>query len=446
MKEFKYFISSPHIYLFHLITKYSNLSLNLFFYLIYFLVFFLSSSISTLLLDKILQSTNIILILTTSFLLSSLSTTLRHFSFFISNFLLKSFMWKLSVRDILINISNFHPLWLTSSSVSGGTLRENMIDVGLGGLSKTMNRLSYFIPMIFELCTSFWRFGVLNISMLLSFIMILGSLETILLHPLQQMYSKERDDIVKGKRRRFLQVEKLEYSKLQKHRTRSKEEYKGVVNRLVKYRSYFEDCTLNIDFKIGLISSVSDITKELIGFGLIFWIYFQNDVIMFLFDNDDGDNGDDNRNNINNNINTINTMTIILLIISMRNIVKQFSQVIEHKRYTEVEMSEFQPLSSLLQTSFSSEDISSRVEGDRNKSDIERLDKYREKLHNYFNNQISLNKHRIELDGAYATSLPSKGVHFVMISEKLSFVGGEIIFISGSNGTGKVILLYLYFI
>ena len=434
MKLFKQNILSPYRYFFYLFKVYSNLRFNVFSYSVYLISLFLASTGATLLLDKCVQSPNIVNLLVLCFLLSSIAVILRHFTFSMSNTFLKGLMWKISIRDILLAVSNFHPLWLTSSSVSGGTLRENMIDVGLGGFAKIMNRLSYFIPMVFELITSFWRVGALNISLVLSFVLMLGSFEILILHPQQNSLSRQRADIVKGKRRRFLQVEKLEYSRLQKYRTRSKEEYKGVVNRLVEYRSYFEDCTSNVDFRIALVSSVSDVTKELIGFGLIFWIIYQNDEMISFWNNSPP---------IITSTHITSTM-VVLMVISMRNIVKQFSQVIEHKSYADNELSEFQPLSSLLQTSFSSEEISSNS-GVKMIENEETVDKHREKLCDYFRNKPSLNKYCIDLEYAYATSLPSNGVHFVMVPNKISLVGGEMIFVRGLNGTGKVIFFFLFY-
>jgi hypothetical protein len=86
---------------------------------------------------------------------------------------------------------------------------------------------------------------------------------------------------------------------------------------------------------------LSDVTKEFVGFALIFWVIYQNDEFSSMI-----------------NSQPPTTTLIVVLVISMRNIVKSFSQVLDHKNYLKRELTEFQPLAGLLQTTFTSQEIS----------------------------------------------------------------------------------------
>jgi energy-coupling factor transporter ATP-binding protein EcfA2 len=50
-------------------------------------------------------------------------------------------------------------------------------------------------------------------------------------------------------------------------------------------------------------------------------------------------------------------------------------------------------------------------------------------------------KPHIDLEEAYITSLPTNRLHFAFLEKKLSLSGGDIVFLSGSNGTGKSLFL-----
>lgn len=126
------------------------------------------------------------------------------------------------------------------------------------------------------------------------------------------------------------------------HQSRSFREYEACVNRINDYRTYFNSCTLNADFNIALIAFLSDSAKECVGFLLIFWMIFQNDRLTTMLPD----------------VSHSTTALVILYVISMRNIVKSFSQVLDHKSYLRKELMDFQPLTGLLQSTFTSGDIS----------------------------------------------------------------------------------------
>jgi hypothetical protein len=121
---------------------------------------------------------------------------------------------------------------------------------------------------------------------------------------------------------------------------RSFQEYEASVDRINRYREYFNHCTLDADFNVAMIASLSDVTKEFVGFALILWVIYQNDQFSSLANSQP------------------TTALIVVFVISMRNIVKSFSQVLDHKNYLKRELAEFQPLIGLLQSTFTSLEIS----------------------------------------------------------------------------------------
>lgn len=121
---------------------------------------------------------------------------------------------------------------------------------------------------------------------------------------------------------------------------RSFKEYEASVDRISRYREYFNRVTLDADFNVALMASLSDLTKEFVGFALIFWMIYQHDQLSSMANSQP------------------TTALIVVFVISMRNIVKSFSQVLDHKNYMKRELAEFQPLSGLLQTTFTSKEIS----------------------------------------------------------------------------------------
>jgi hypothetical protein len=216
-------IQTPWKYVTHLLTISSQFQSYLLSYLLFHLTILCFNLINTTLLDQLLylhSSTTISLILICCFISSIFLILARHFLFYFTNLYLKRKIWSVSIQDILMNLLSIHPLWLTSSSVSGNTLREVIVDFGLGAITNCLNRMSYFGPMIFDLLTSVWRLGVLNISIASTFVFLLGILHFHIFLPYSDHYSKIRDEIVRIKRKRFLVIERIEYSNLQKCRTR----------------------------------------------------------------------------------------------------------------------------------------------------------------------------------------------------------------------------------
>lgn len=216
-------IQAPWQYLTRLLSISSHFRLYCLSYVLFHLSILSFNLINTSLLDQLLyhhSSSTISLLLLSCLISSVVLILLRHFLFYFTNLSLKQKIWSLSIHDILMNLLSTHPLWLTSSSVSGNTLREVMVDSGLGAITNCLNRMSYFGPMIFDFVSSVWRLGVLNISIASTFVFILGILHFHIFLPYSDHYSKIRDDLVRGKRRRFVLVEKIEYSNLQKYRTR----------------------------------------------------------------------------------------------------------------------------------------------------------------------------------------------------------------------------------
>ena len=212
--------SSPFRFVRHLFSLSSSLCQNVTLYSLYHVTFFLTTLAATLLLDQCAKSNHVRLLLILCWVTSSLSITLRHYAFPFSNILVKNPMWKVSIQNILSSVFKTHPLWLTPSSVTGGMLRENIIDYGVGGLTKGLNRLSHLGPLFFELVVSILRMGVLNFPLTVTFITVLVSIEVFLFSPLKEKISKQRDSLLKNERQRFLVAEKLEYSTLQRNRTR----------------------------------------------------------------------------------------------------------------------------------------------------------------------------------------------------------------------------------
>jgi ABC-type lipoprotein export system ATPase subunit len=55
--------------------------------------------------------------------------------------------------------------------------------------------------------------------------------------------------------------------------------------------------------------------------------------------------------------------------------------------------------------------------------------------------RTSFFKPRLDLEEAYVTSLPTHRLHFAYLEKKISLSGGDIVFLSGANGTGKSLFL-----
>jgi hypothetical protein len=223
-------ISSPAQYLSRLWHLSFQFKYSVIAYLLFHLTIFLLNLFRTLILDQSLnidssfssfdQRTILIYFLLLCFLSSALFLTCRHFAFYISNRYLKSALWEISINNLLMDLLQVHPLWLNSSSVSGGTLRDAIVRDGIGSLTNSLNRMAYYGPMIFEFLTSFSRLGALHFSLASTFAFLLGVLHFQIFLPYSQRYAAMRDEIVKNKRNRYLLIENIEYSSLQKYRTR----------------------------------------------------------------------------------------------------------------------------------------------------------------------------------------------------------------------------------
>jgi hypothetical protein len=225
-------ISSPAQYLAHLCQISSQFKYYLISYLIFHFIIFLLNLCRTLILDQCLkihsysyssnlnERTLLIICLVLCFISSIFYITCRHFAYYLSNIYLKRALWKFSIHDLLMNLLDCHPLWLTSSSISGNTLRDTIIEYGIGSLTKCLNRMTYFGPMIFEFVTTLSRLGALHFSLASTFACLLGLLHFQIFLPYSQDCAQRRDQIVKEKRNRYLMIEKIEYSSLQKYRTR----------------------------------------------------------------------------------------------------------------------------------------------------------------------------------------------------------------------------------
>ncbi len=114
------------------------------------------------------------------------------------------------------------------------------------------------------------------------------------------------------------------------------------------YRAHYASCTNYDDFRMAVWTVTSNCLIEMLAFGILWWLFVVSA---------EGDNFQEVKTAVQ--IDSIKkAATFIALVNSMRSIIKSTSEVLEHRKYTMNEFSEFAPAAQVMGSAFLPQDES----------------------------------------------------------------------------------------
>lgn len=354
--------------------------------------------------------------------------------FLLSNGMVRDQLGKVGTHDILTSAFHFHPLWLVSRS--GETLRMKVIESGLGAFSTVLNRFSYFGPLLVGLVAAVFALGTLNAPLAAALVVVLGSMELSFLAPRKEKADAQRRAAGVA-RMRYAVCEKLEFARLSSARSRGPREYGAVVQRIIAYRQFYARSTYDADWAGAISLSIASFCNEMVSLAVL-WL------VLVTLTPGGAQQGEAAVPAASASPSTWLTWlagrassapvaTLSAFIVAVRAVTSRLGEVLTHRKCSADELRQYSVAADVLSTAFLAEDVAEEA----GCAAPAALTTASGRIVAALGDRTAPVPLTITTPGGAITTINAGGVRGVAIMP-FELRGGDITFVLGVNGSGKV--------